>query len=286
MASVIKKGFRTYDALNFISKLEQVIREVGDTRPLPVGGVDHIAYVILSKNTEWADELLPPVPVDSIKEETDFWSGIIGMKRIQPSEVTLVVPRYNWTNGASDFVLFDNTEVDAFSSKFYCINSLYQVFQVNNITRVNPLTVTEPIFNTGTPIVNTNDGYEWKFLFDLSVNDINQTVQTEWIPVNIGTNQTANQKADGDTKAEWTLGAKHVLLRTVINDTGIPLNVSYRQLALVLDPLDSLGNRLTATYAVPADVQTNTGIVLYIENRKVITRETGQSEEPKIVVQF
>lgn len=286
MASVIKKGFRTYDALNFISKLEQVTREIGDSRPLPVGGVDHIAYVVLSKNTLWADELLPPVPVDSIKEETDFWNGIIGMKRIQPSEITLVVPRHNWKNGASDYVLFDETRTDAFASKFYCMNSLYQVFKVHKITRVSPLTVTEPIFNSGVPIVNTNDGYEWKFLFDLSVNDINQTVQTEWIPVNIGTRQTANQKAEGDVKAEWTLGAKHVLLRTVINDTGIPLNVSYRQLSLVLDPLDAAGSRLTATYAVPVDVTPKTGIMLYLENRKVITRETGQSEEPKIIVQF
>jgi hypothetical protein len=286
MASVIKRGFRTYDALNFIDKLSAVVREAGDTRPLPAGGVNHIVYAVLSKNTQWADELLPPTPVDSVDEETNFWSEIIGMKRIQPSDVTLVVPRFNWANGVDDFVIFDPSRTDAYGQKFYCMNSLYQVFIVNNITQQSPLTVTEPVYNTGAPIVNTNDGYEWRFLFDLSVSDINSTVQDNWIPVNIGTRQTANQIAEGDTQAEWTLGAKHVLLSTIIDDTGIPLNVSYRQLALVMDPLNDLGARLTSTFAVPADMTSGSGIMLYLNNRKEITRETGQSEQPKIVVTF
>lgn len=274
MSSVIKRNFRTFDSLNFIDRVK------ADQS----GAVEHVVYVGLSKNTEWPNELIPPVPQDTIKAQDDFWDEVIGFQRISPSDVTLVVPRINWENGAK-YVQFSETSDQAYGQRFYCVNSLYQVFRVEEVYQSDPVTVTEPIFSTN-PVIDTNDGYKWRFMYDLSVRDINETVQDTWLPVNIGDRQTARQITYGDTKAEWTLGARHVLLRTKITDQGIPLNVSYRQLAVLLDITDASDTKITATNALPADVKAKSGLFLYLENRKQITRETGQSEEPKIVVQF
>lgn len=275
MASVIKRGFRTFDALNFIDRVD-----------LNTGGsTDHNIYIALSKNTEWSDEDNPDTPVDTVAAETAFWSETIGFQRVAPNDVTLVVPRYNWENGAT-FVTHDTSNADAYSSRFYCINSLHQVFKVEAITQSNPTTVTEPIYSTGNSVIDTSDGYKWRFLYELSQSDIANTIQDDWLPVNIGARQTSSQKADGDTRAEWTLGAKHVLLRTKITDAGIPLNISYRQIGLIMDPTDTSDVKLDATNPDNGTVKKNSGTFLYIENRKKINREAGQTEEPKVIVVF
>lgn len=275
MSSTIKRGFRTFDALNFIDRVD-----------LNTGGsTDHNVYIALSKNTDWPDEDNPPTPVDTIAAETAFWAETIGFQRVSPNDVTMVVPRVNWENGKT-YVKHDPANADAYASRFYCINSLFQVFKVEDITQTNPTTITEPIYSAGVKVIDTSDGYKWRFLYELSSSDIANTIQDDWLPVNIGARQTASQKADGDIRAEWTLGAKHVLLRTTITDAGVPLNVSYRQIGLILDPTDSADVRLDATNPDNATVKKNSGTFLYIEHRKKINREAGQTEEPKIIVTF
>lgn len=274
MASVIKRGFRTFDALNFIDRVKAAAN----------GDVEHIIHFGLSKNTVWPNELIPPTPADTKRTEELFWDEVIGFQRVAPSDVTLVVPRINWENGKT-FVEFDKNSASGYEQRFYCINSLYQVFVVEDVYNSNPVTVTEPIFSTN-QIIDTQDGYKWRFLYDLSVTDINKTIKENWMPVNIGLRQTPKQKTYGDSRAEWTLGAKHVLIQTKITDVGIPLDVSYRQMGLFVDLEAPNGSKLTATNALPADVKKGSGTFLYLENRKQITRETGQTETPQVVVSF
>ena len=56
-------------------------------------------YYFLGKTLEWADELLPPYPVDSYAYERLVRSDIITLKQINPTDISFVIPRVNWTSG-------------------------------------------------------------------------------------------------------------------------------------------------------------------------------------------
>ncbi len=45
------------------------------------------------------DENNPPTPIDSFNYEKETFDDMISLKRIQSSDVRLVVPRHNWTSG-------------------------------------------------------------------------------------------------------------------------------------------------------------------------------------------
>ena len=43
----------------------------------------------------------PPTPIDSFNYEKEIFDDMISLKRIQSSDVRLVVKRYNWTSGVT-----------------------------------------------------------------------------------------------------------------------------------------------------------------------------------------
>jgi len=53
-------------------------------------------YYFLGKTLSWEDELVPPLPVDSFNYELQSRNEIITMKEIKPTDVSFVVPRYDW----------------------------------------------------------------------------------------------------------------------------------------------------------------------------------------------
>jgi hypothetical protein len=56
-------------------------------------------YYFLGKTLSWDDDNTPPFPVDSITYENETRNEIITMKEIKPTDVSFVIPRYNWING-------------------------------------------------------------------------------------------------------------------------------------------------------------------------------------------
>lgn len=53
-------------------------------------------YYFLGKTLEWADDFNPPYPVDSLAYEKAVRKEIITLKKINPSDVSFVIPRRNW----------------------------------------------------------------------------------------------------------------------------------------------------------------------------------------------
>lgn len=56
-------------------------------------------YYFLGKTIKWTDETSPPVPFDSVAYENETRNQIITMKQITPSDVSFVIPRFNWNVG-------------------------------------------------------------------------------------------------------------------------------------------------------------------------------------------
>jgi hypothetical protein len=125
-------------------------------------------FLSIGKIGPWKNENDPPIALDSVMEDTDFWRGIYAHKRIDRSDVSLVVRRYDWKPGviytpySDDVDLFD----DLNPAPFYVLVDEERVYKCidNNYGT--------PSFNapthTDARVRRLADGYRWKFLYQIS----------------------------------------------------------------------------------------------------------------------
>lgn len=276
MAAIITTEFRIHNAKNFV--------DLYNSNP----SIANRLYVAIGRGVAnpWVDDTLPPAPVDKPEEITDFWTYMNGAQKVATTEIAMAVPRIDWAAGI-EYDLFDATSVTAYADSFYIVNSEFRVYKVASKTGAGITTVTEPLgTNSGAPI-NTGDGYTWQYLYDISLSDSLNLVNSDWIPVNWGDNQSAEQVLDGDVNAYLTLGARYVLVKAKLLDTGLPTGIEYRQVGIVSNPLLNDGvTPATATIVTKSDLTVESGQTVHIENRTPVTRNPGQSEDIKLVIQF
>lgn len=84
----------------------------------------------------------------------------------------------------------------------------------------------------------------------------------------------------------YTEQAYMVYLSANIDYTDIaPTDTSFRQIGILLDPLDSEGEQLTGSGYLASSVD-DQGQLLYVWNFQTVTRDDSQSEKIEIVVVF
>ena len=109
----------------------------------------------------------PPAALDTDENETEFWRYLIATKRISQSDISLVIPRYDWTGGEvytayrNDIDLFD----DVNPAKFYVLVDEERVYKCIDNAYGSPSTV--PPSHTDAQIRQLSDGYRWKFLYQI-----------------------------------------------------------------------------------------------------------------------
>ena len=54
----------------------------------------------------------PPTPIDSFNYEKEIFDDMNSLKRIQSSDVRLVIPRHNWTSGVTYSMYHSNYSTD------------------------------------------------------------------------------------------------------------------------------------------------------------------------------
>lgn len=131
-------------------------------------GSNKYMFLAISKTTPWTSEPTPDVEVDSVKQETDFWRECIAAKRILNENISLVVPRYDWSTGLvwdsyrDDEDMFD----DETPKKFYVLVDEERVYKC--IDNNNGVVSTQKPIETSTNIFQTSDGYRWKYLYKIT----------------------------------------------------------------------------------------------------------------------
>lgn len=176
--------------------------------------VDEATYVFIGRNYEWADEELPPCVEESAKFIDKTFKDMIGVKRIQFGDSCSVARRYNWTRGQiydafDDTInMVDNRKRDNSPYIFYVMNSEYNVYKcINN--QNGKTSIVEP---TGTSLdyIRTADGYSWKFMYAIDMNDTARFMTSAWMPI--------YTKFSNDGSAQWQVqqGAKGGTINNVI----------------------------------------------------------------------
>lgn len=277
MSSAIKTSTRVEIAAKFV-----------DTYGDPLDTTS-LLYLATGRPAAWGDEAAPDTAFDTEDAETGFWSTIIGVKQFDKTRIVPVVPRINWVSGTV-FVTFDTADVNAYNTSFYVLNSESRVYKCTTAqvgaSTDEPLEANEDgsgvVDNTGT------DGYIWQYLYEIPQVNVDNLLNDQWMPVNYGTHIPAADAKD-DENAIFTLGSKYVLVQLLLEDTDTDIGAtgtSYRQTAIISNPLDNVAAPLTATTAGAAGLTANSGNLLHLENKFAITRAVGQSELQQTVLQF
>lgn len=125
-------------------------------------------FLSIGKIVAWTDDENPPRSIDSVKDDTDFWRGVFAHKRIDRSDVSLVVRRYDWTPGAVYTAYRDSIDLfdDLNPAPFYALVDDERVYKCIDNASNSPSLVAP--MHTDSRIRRLSDGYRWKFLYQIS----------------------------------------------------------------------------------------------------------------------
>ena len=149
-----------------------------------------VYHYFIGQTLEWENEEEPPVPQDMLSYENDVRNNIIQTKQIQINDVSLVIPRINWSSGVI-YDMYDDTisstnpaasgATSLKESNFYVVTEDFNIYKClfNNDGGVSTV---EPS-GTGYSPFETPDGYIWKFIMFIPLGLRNKFMTGAFIPV-------------------------------------------------------------------------------------------------------
>ena len=186
MTSIVTRKFRIYNAQQFVESFNEIsaANETLTQSPLPAESLNTINYIFIAKSTSWGTSDNPTEATDNIGDtEYQHWREMLSAARIQSSDISPVIKRYDWVRGTV-YREYDDTSSTLFNvdykvttgsltneslQPFYTVTSsggdrrIYKCLYNNGGT---PSTI-EPTHTTTEPLRNTlTDGYIWKFVYD------------------------------------------------------------------------------------------------------------------------
>jgi len=211
MPAIITNKFRIHNQ-------EQFVESFSEASP-------NVYYMGIGRPQAWATstrgdsrtqyegtDATPLTPIDSISQEFHVFDDLLAAKKVTSSDVSIVIPRRNWTTGTvydyyrhdyghyvtgstSSVITANSGATSLFDATFYVMNSNYDVYKV--IDNNDNAASTEEPTNTGNTIFTTSgDGYKWKYMYSLSAAQRTNFLSTDFMAV--ATNSTvASAATDG-----------------------------------------------------------------------------------------
>lgn len=180
MPAIITKKGRTHSSEQFLEAFD----EASSVK----------AYVFIGKASPWDNEFAPDVPADNEDEMRKAWLDMIGGKQIDASNISNTVRRINWESGKI-YDRYDDKDENLFDTKdFYVITDQFNVYKCIDNNGGAQSTV-KPT-GTGTSILETGDGYKWKYLYTVSSAETEEFVTEDWIPVKFLTSDDSSNQWD------------------------------------------------------------------------------------------
>lgn len=169
MTNTITPALQIYKAAQFV---ESVSEETANN-----------LYLCIAKTNAWPVENTPNTPIVTASTEREFWEGMLGGKKITGADVRTVVHRNNWVANTV-YTQYDQDDplfVGASNANFYVVTTDWHVFKcLFNNNGAN--SVIEPSTLT-TGIVESEDGYIWKYMLTVSPFERARYSTDDYIPV-------------------------------------------------------------------------------------------------------
>ena len=169
------------------------------------GNLKHHVYLFIARNRAWSDNNNPDTPnsLTSLSDEMDVYNDIIILKKLSASDVSIVVPAYEWTTGTgyttwehNDSTIFDRDGSPA--QPFYVVtqedSTDWSVWKcLGNLSGVSSTvepTITSGLSDKHIKSTVSNDGFVWKYMYSISNTQYqkfggsNVTINSKkWMPV-------------------------------------------------------------------------------------------------------
>ena len=189
MPAIITKDFRLHNARQF----EESFGEAADTYYLAIGRPQAFAN---DQAFNDGTDASPPTPVDDVGQvEYYAYDDFLSAKKITSTDVTLAIPRRNWTTGtvydyyrhdygdinsAGSTITSDSGASSLYDATFFVMNSTYDVYKCIDNNSGAASTV-EPTGNKTTSVFTTGDSYKWKYMYSLSASEQANFMSTDFI---------------------------------------------------------------------------------------------------------
>lgn len=144
-------------------------------------GIGHILPWTPTTESPLASDTVPPDVIVSNIELSKVWNNAIGMKKITLNDISLAIRRIDWVNGIV-YDQYDANKEDLYLDDFYVMNSNYEIYKCLFNNYGSPSVV----MPSGTTLVQTSntDGYVWRYMYTVPVNDRSTFLMSNYIPVN------------------------------------------------------------------------------------------------------
>jgi hypothetical protein len=178
-------------------------------------------YMFHGRPQAWSDDAVPPTPLDTIDEEREIYTSIVGANKIQLANVRHCRQRLDWVNGNYYDMYRDNYDgtvagvtvsgqqyfpanlaesnfivlVDAGLGNFHVYKCLDNRLQTTDGSTFAGTPVPSTIKPTGTTneIIQLSDGYRWKYMYTVSEIEKAQFLAPTFTPIqNIPNNVSSN----------------------------------------------------------------------------------------------
>ena len=147
-------------------------------------------HFAVGRTEPWEDDTSPETPIDNDSYVSTFRRSMMFTQRIDSADVCLLATRTNWTSGTvydeyDDALTTTNQSYSGASnladSKYFIMTTDFKVYKcISNA--INSQSTVEPS-STGTSVFELSDGYNWKFMFQISASDQNKFLDADFLPV-------------------------------------------------------------------------------------------------------
>ena len=185
-------------------------------------------YIFFARPNPWLTADEPLVPTDSQLDEAQIWDEIISLKKINYSDISLVVRRVNWA-AQNVYSEYDDQDSALLDKDFYVLNSELNVYKCIDNFNGSP-SIIEPT-GKGLDVFRTADGYKWKYLYSIPVSDKLKFLTNNWMPVSVNTEVAAAAKDGAIENIKIFNGGLDysILANVVIQGDGAGANIVARQ---------------------------------------------------------
>ena len=196
----------------------------------------------------YADENVPPLPLDNQREKRALYDELIAAKRITDSFARTVIRRYNWdtsVNPRYDMWKPDYSDTPGgggqigkegvtnatsiADAKFYVMNSQYEVFKCiyngqtpgnNGLDATEEPTVAGANYDAATGLYTetTGNGYVWKYMYTIPTDDVLKFLSSDFMPIVLPSNASR--------QAVTALAVDGAIDAVIIEDAGAGLPAS------------------------------------------------------------
>ena len=141
-------------------------------------------YVGIGRSEAWNDAETVPTPTNSLREIRNFQLSAQSIKQV--TDVSFVVPRYNWVSGTV-YQSWDDNLSGIPTNAYYVLTEDNRVYlclkQGRRSDTGAPVESVEKPSSTSSSPVKMADGYVWKFMYTVSNSAASKFLSANFMPV-------------------------------------------------------------------------------------------------------